>query len=381
MNNMEKEHSKIQGKLKRRWGGLLYVILLMFSSQGYSVIIIDNIEELQKIGNDPGYPLDGMYELTKDLDASNTINWNEVAGFEPIGKTFDNPFVGKLNGNGKKITNLYIHRFSQDCIGLFGYMHGEVKNLGLKNVDIIGHDYVGGISGKTSLCTVNSCYVTGSVSGSMYVGGLIGVTSMCALSQCFTMGTVSGNWNVGGLIGSNGDPESHTSTTWECYSIATVYGTGCHVGGFAGYNLGLLENCYATGPVTGADEVGGLVGVNTGVIKKCYSTRWVTGSGFVGGLVGDSYYNMEEKSYWDMDTSGWNTSQGGEGRTTSQMQKQETYVEWNFLVTWAIYENESYPYFGWQGGPLVVCPNFIGITQSDAEVIILERSLKVGTVS
>jgi len=378
---MKKEYSKIQEKLKIGWRGLLYVFFIILTSQTYGVIIIDNIEELQKIGNDPSYPLDGEYELIQDIDASDTMNWNNGAGFEPIGKTFANPFVGKLNGNGKKIINLHIHRPSQDCIGLFGYMNGEVKNLALKNVDIIGHDYVGGISGKTSFSTVNSCYVTGSISGTMYVGGLIGVTSRCALSQCFTMGTVSGTWNVGGLIGSNGDPEDQASTTWECYSIADVYGTGCHVGGFVGMNLGLLENCYATGAVTGADEVGGFVGLNAGAIKTCYSTGWVTGAGIVGGFVGDSYYNMEEKSYWDINTSGWDTSQGGEGRTTSQMQKQETYVNWNFLATWTILENESYPYFSWQRGPLVLCPDITGISKNDAEVIILEKGLTTGTVS
>jgi hypothetical protein len=51
---------------------------------------ISTIEELQKIGNDPGYTLDGEYELARDIDVSETVNWNNGAGFTPIG-TDSNP--------------------------------------------------------------------------------------------------------------------------------------------------------------------------------------------------------------------------------------------------------------------------------------------------
>jgi hypothetical protein len=44
------------------------------------VIVIDDIEELQKIGHSFEYLLDGVYELSGDIDASDTLNWNSGAG-------------------------------------------------------------------------------------------------------------------------------------------------------------------------------------------------------------------------------------------------------------------------------------------------------------
>jgi len=43
-------------------------------------IPISTIEDLQKIGNDPEYPMDGYYYLTNDIDASDTIRWNNGKG-------------------------------------------------------------------------------------------------------------------------------------------------------------------------------------------------------------------------------------------------------------------------------------------------------------
>src|SRR3989344_5183235 len=66
-------------------------------------IKIDTIEELQLIGNDSAYPLNGNYILTRDIDASATVNWNNGTGFNPIGypitiSPFMGPFSGVFNG-------------------------------------------------------------------------------------------------------------------------------------------------------------------------------------------------------------------------------------------------------------------------------------------
>ena len=59
------------------------------------------------------------------------------------------------------------------------------------------------------------------------------------------------------------------------------------VGGVAGYNSGIIENCYVTGVVTGGESVGGIAGYNGGEIRNCYTTCNITGSGFsVGGIAG-----------------------------------------------------------------------------------------------
>ncbi|MGC8738713.1 MAG: hypothetical protein ACP5UA_08725 [Candidatus Hydrogenedens sp.] len=123
-------------------------IILFISESSHSVIEINNIVDMQKIGNDAGYPLDVEYELTQDIDASDTINWNSGAGFVPIG-TESNPFIGKFNGQGYKIQNLYINRSGQDYVGLFGYIgsQGDVYNVGLENISVMGTNNVVGLVG------------------------------------------------------------------------------------------------------------------------------------------------------------------------------------------------------------------------------------------
>ena len=76
----------------------LFLLCLALTPNVFSAVIqIDSIEKLQKIGNDAAYPLNGEYELTQDIDASDTINWNNGAGFKPIG-TYGSPFIVKFNG-------------------------------------------------------------------------------------------------------------------------------------------------------------------------------------------------------------------------------------------------------------------------------------------
>ncbi|HDI12511.1 MAG TPA: hypothetical protein ENF64_00165, partial [Hadesarchaea archaeon] len=57
--------------------------------------IIENVEQLQAMKDN----LSAHYALGNDIDASDTVNWNGGAGFEPVG-TDDNPFTGDLDGCG-----------------------------------------------------------------------------------------------------------------------------------------------------------------------------------------------------------------------------------------------------------------------------------------
>ena len=65
--------------------------------------LIDNAFGLQSISNEPT----ANYTLTADIDATNSSNWNDGAGFSPIG-TDSQPFTGSFDGNGYVIQNLVI---------------------------------------------------------------------------------------------------------------------------------------------------------------------------------------------------------------------------------------------------------------------------------
>ena len=77
----------------------------------------------------------------------------------PIGDSYNSRFQGVFNGNGYEIQNLkltsssYVGNEIQNgptdgyAVGLFGYLYGEVKNLGVSNVNISSRaDYVGGLA-------------------------------------------------------------------------------------------------------------------------------------------------------------------------------------------------------------------------------------------
>jgi hypothetical protein len=200
-------------------------------------------------------------------------------------------FTGIFDGNGHVISNLTITTSTQGYIGLFGWVGtgGQIRNLGVENVNIEGYDFVGGLVGYNYYGTLSSCYANGLVAGNSYVGGLVGKNYYNTLSSCYANGLVAGNSYVGGLIGYN----DHVPLT-DCYATGSVTGTGSFVGGMIGYNNGgTLTSCHATGSVSGGSDIGGLVGYNLryslsyrGTITGCYATGSVSGTSGVGGLVG-----------------------------------------------------------------------------------------------
>lgn len=243
---------------------------------------ITNCDELNQTRGD----LSAYYILMNDIDLSDcgVESWNEGKGFVPISNG-DAYFTGSFDGQNHTISNLYMNENWQ-LKAPFGQIDtdGVVKNLGLVNVNISGEEYSAGLAG--------------------YNGGTI--------TNCYSTGTVIGHYNTGGLVGTN------DGTITNCYSTANVTGMIWDIGGLVAINGGTISDCYATGDVTGNERVGGLIGLNTyGIVTNCYSTGNVDGDIDVGGLVG--YGGTVTNSYWDNETSGQTTSDGGEGRTTAQM--------------------------------------------------------------
>jgi hypothetical protein len=177
-------------------------------------------------------------------------------------------------------------------------------------------------------------------------------------------------------------------TVSNSYSTVNVTGNRT-VGGLTGYNSawGTVSNSYATGSVTGVENVGGLVGQNGGNVSDSYSTGSVTGNEYVGGLVGyteeyippDFYFPSSvtsdiksegpvtlnegpvvSNSFWDTQTSGQATSDGGTGKTTAQMKNIATFsgAGWNIIAValnetnpsyiWNIVDDLTYPFLSWQ---------------------------------
>jgi hypothetical protein len=402
------------------------------------------------------------------------------------------PFTGVFDGNGHSISNFTYEYSGDEFVGLFGCVDGEsaqIKNLGLRDVDIYAHfgdrvgplvgllfngtvincytqggsvsgDYrVGGLIGQsdepasicncytdvnvssndnigglvgTNLGTITDCYSTGEVSGIYYVGGLAG-SNGGTVSNCYSFGLVSGGYAVGGMVGDNGGIINNCYTNGsisgengvgglvgdnggiitDCYSTGSVSGnsgigglvgytwfgiiTNCYaacdvegteiVGGLVGYNSRNVVNCYAIGSVSGTINVGGLVGRNgderySGTITNCYSAAPVMGTTNVGGLVGLNEDGTVTFSFWDVNTSGLDYSDGGVGKTTAEMQTMSTFTDagWDFAGEyengpsddWAEPLSGGYMILWWQLSPLPELPTFSGGTgEPDDPYLIL----------
>ncbi|WP_182302622.1 GLUG motif-containing protein [Cohnella cholangitidis] len=253
--------------------------------------LIATAEQLDGVRTD--MRINKHYRLIADIDLSGYPNW------DPIGANTD-PFYGHFDGDGHIISGLTINSGGNN-VGLFGWTEttGSIKNAKLRDVNITGGSYVGGLVGNNG-ASVENCSVTGRVSGANYVGGLFGGSSVREISNSFSSADVSGMNSIGGLAGTfNGTLR---------YSYATGNVSGKDAGGLVGTsNYGEIVHSFATGNVTGinSSEIGGLVGVNYyGKVSYSYASGMGTGAGDVGGLIGLNYYGEINDSYASSAVSG-----------------------------------------------------------------------------
>ncbi len=200
---------------------------LIFENISYPLLFnfpipVDSIVSLQMLSLANG----GNFFLTKDLDASETINWTTkslLPGFMPLCSAV-NPFQGTLDGKGHRILRLHCYRPDMDKVGLFSYIgtSGVVHDLGLDQVDITGRNEVGGLAG-VNLGTVDQCYVQGSITGVNGVGGLIG-KNQGNVTESYAVTSLTGT-SVGGLIAlSTGG--SSSSSFWDTLFSGTFLSSG-----------------------------------------------------------------------------------------------------------------------------------------------------------
>ncbi len=354
---------------KRHYAAATGVFLIMLTTVALIVgmvgcdapstgVQIRNWHDLDAVRDD----LDGTFILMNDLD-STTAGYTEVAsptanegkGWLPIG-IWPNPFIGSFYGQGFAIRDLFIEREGEDYVGLFSFVDtgATIVGVGLIDADVTGEMYVGGLVGHMHDGNLSNCHSTGNVAGDTHVGGLVGECGGI-VSNTYSAANVSGNFEVGGLMGQN------HATVSKSYSTGRVTGHE-YVGGLVGWNHdGTISNSYSSGRVDGESLVGGLVGHNRGSVSNCHSTGSVTGYEDVGGLVGRNYEGNVNNSFWDTETSGQSTSNGGTGMNTTDMQDITTLsgATWDIVAVanpstrdpsyiWNIVDDETYPFLSLQ---------------------------------
>ncbi len=373
-------------KRKIQWAISLFLVMLYFSGltaqaqysggtgEPNDPYLIYTAEQMNAIGANPN-DWDKHFKLMADIDLAGYTG----TAFNIIGTYASRPFTGVFDGNGHTISNFSYTSTDTDYIGIFVYVKGHIKDLGLIASDVDGGtgDCVGSLVGYLASGTISNCYAEGgSVSGDWRVGGLVGALNFGTIINSYATGSVSGNWDIGGLVGDNykGSITTSYSTSMvsggngvgglvgsnnyysditQCYSAGAVSGED-NIGGLVGRNSSFMTHCYSMGEVSGSQRVGGLVGFNDrGHVNACYSTGAVSGNERVGGLVGSGRSLRVSNSFWDIQTSGLTTGAGGTGQTTAGMQTASTFVDagWDFMGEiengtediWLILEGQDYP--------------------------------------
>jgi len=298
----------------------------------------------------------------------------------------ERPFTGTLDGKNHEITALEIVRPTEYYVGVFKLTEGATIENCSTDVAVSGFAGVGCLVGLSYDSTFSGCQTSGTATGDRGIGGLIGyadedggggtIVNRCnssavvtgtvpgdlpndiggligntwegSITECYATGSVTGgDYLTGGLVGSNNYCDINRS-----YATGNV-GGGYWVGGLCGENYGacVIADCYATGSVTGSNSrIGGLVGYNysNGQVLRSYSIGDVIGGSNVGGLCGFNAATITD-CFWDTQTSGMATSDGGTGKTTAEMKEILTFPTWNMGQA-AAQRNDGYPFLSWEIG-------------------------------
>ena len=262
-----------------------------------SLIDIDTLEDLDDIRNHyanmprscgieaiqqcRGFELRRSLDFNVDASYSslaNKMSWTMGDGWQPIGLGASG-FNSRFEGNGHTISGLFMNRSAND-LGLFSILDatGEIKNVGLLDVDIQGDSHIGGLVGRNHGVIINSYVSTATVVGNMDVGGLVGRNDGSIISS-FVDVEVSGNGRIGGLVG------NHQGRIANAYAAGTVSGSHATLdlplGGLVGRNGGSITNSYAISlvqpQIANAVQAGGLIGMmsSTATITASYWNRTV----------------------------------------------------------------------------------------------------------
>lgn len=307
--------------------------LVVFANNSQGEILSESvIFEIQTLGSPPLFAggsgtTDDPYQIAtcqhlQHMNTNLTAQYVLVADiscsghdFEPIGSS-SMRFTGSLNGAGHSIASISVNAPSANFVGLFGYVDAaEIYNFEVTGLTITGFNDVGFI-GRADNSDIFGVHISGVISGSEKVGGLVGLSSRSEIERSSFSGRVTGQYGrIGGIIGQ--------------------------------LDSSVIRNVYTMSNVSGQSYVGGLIGSITSAssfseLMNAYSVGAVSGGN---GAIGVLSFGSVSNTFWDVTVSGIGSSGsnnfGATGKTTTEMQQQSTYVDWDFSEIWAL--DSGYP--------------------------------------
>lgn len=267
-----------------------------------SPYLIKTAEQLAKLAKDVNEGV-STYENTYFKMVAN-INldghdWTPIGynisgdGDEAVNERVD--FSGKFDGNGCKISNLYIPELpSYLSMGLFANTSQtfELRNLTIESGEITGLMAVGAFVGVND-GLVENCVNKANVSCFYYyAGGITGVN--------FENGTVRHCTNYGYILagsgGSNGMSAAgvtgcNYNLVEECANYGDVETAGIGAGGIVELlEGGIVRNCFNKGAIKGPERLGGIIGESLGrggncEVYNCYNAGTIDAEAVMTGAI------------------------------------------------------------------------------------------------
>lgn len=211
--------------------------------------------------------------------------------FAPIGNynVTNELFQGTYDGNHYLIENLYYHNAARDYVGLFSATGiGTLKNISLKNVDLIGKNYVASIAGRNQSGHLEYIQSQGEVTGIGAVAGLFGDVFSIKLIRSYFTGTLNGSSYTGGLISYN---QSSGTSIYRSFALVNINQPGSEcIAGILGYdtNSTSIVASHAHGSLTSIRS-GGILGCGNSYISHSYSTTNISGSQYDSGGIATQF--------------------------------------------------------------------------------------------
>lgn len=272
------------------------------------------------------------FKLTANIDLSAHV-WTPI-GYESCssGGGSAQSFQGYFDGNGKKITGLYVDEREGDkdgknrSAGLFGVIvaigseEPIIQNLTVENGTVFAGDgdansdewygaglLIGRINPMhgTAYAVIKNCTVSGTVSSTKNAAGLVGDSNYIHFENCTADVKVNGYSTAGGFVGN-----TFASEFTDCVAKGDVTSYGWCTGGFAGVLFWdtTVKHCAAFGNVEAGDwRIGGFAGfaqtnvtiansIAAGDVKSNLSNWDPKAGGFLGEALYDKGNNNGQES-------------------------------------------------------------------------------------
>ena len=137
------------------------------SAGTFTISTANQLAGLAKLVNEGNYFTAKVINLAANINLSSYgASYNGGKGWIPIGNEDSFQLHGTFNGNGHKISGLYINDAELWGAGLFGRVYGTVKNLRVEIAagGITGFSQIGGITGYLGdYGIIENCCVTGGI--------------------------------------------------------------------------------------------------------------------------------------------------------------------------------------------------------------------------